>query len=437
MLVAAMVVVTAAPATGAAAASAADSLGPGPTTYLDDCSTIDDSGTYVLDRDVRTSAESCFTVTADDVRLLGAGHTVVAGNTTGSAIVVDGATGVHIEGFDVVDWWRGVTVVDAADVAVTGVTVQNASADGVRVRDSTGVTLANGSVVAAGGHGVAALESETVTVDGMRLANNTGDGVSVRRSTGTTVRASEITENGGVGVSVAADSVSEVDRPDVPAWLLPLLGGSSFDGLGELFAASDGDADRASTVIADNRLENNRYEGVLVHGDNQSRVAGNTISGATDGIRLFNVSGASVADNEVTGSVDDGIALSSVRETNLSGNTVTDNGDDGLYVVGSANVVTNNTLVGNGDDGIDLHDSVENNITQNDAHDNYDDGIYLRESDRNVVAENRFVDNDDDGFDIRGSTENTVHNNTVCGNANRDMQVRLGVVGNDVRDNSC
>jgi len=25
----------------------------------------------------------------------------------------------------------------------------------------------------------------------------------------------------------------------------------------------------------------------------------------------------------------------------------------------------------------------------------------------------------------------------VCGNANRDMQVRLGVVGNDVRDNSC
>ncbi|MXR40371.1 hypothetical protein GRX01_03240 [Halobaculum sp. WSA2] len=436
-LVAAMVVATAAPAASAAGAFAADDHEPGPTTYLDHCTTIDDPGTYILDRDVRTSADACFTVTADDVRLLGAGHAVVGTNRNGSAVAVDGASDVHVEGFDVDGWWHGVRVVDAEDVTVTDVSVRNASADGVRVSDSTGVTLSHGSVVAVGGHGVAVLESETVTVDGMRLANNTGDGVAVRRSTGTTVRASEIVENGGVGVAVAAESRPAVDRPNVPAWLLPLFGGGGLGDIAELFASADGADDRERTVIADNRLADNRYEGVLVDGAHGSRIAGNTVVGATDGIRLFNLSGASVADNVVTGSVDDGIAVSAVRGTNVSRNAVTGNGDDGLYVSGSETTVTNNTLVDNGDDGIDLHDSNRSRIAGNEARDNFDDGLFLRESDGNVVAENRLHDNGDDGFDIRGSTDNVVHNNSVCRNANRDMQVRLGVVGNDVRDNSC
>lgn len=436
VLVAAMLTATALSASGATVASGVEELGPDAVTYVERCSILDESGTYVLERDVETTADDCFRVTADDVRLLGTGHTVLGENATGSAVLVDDATEVHVEGLGATDWRRGVTVDGATNVTVADVTVQNVSADGVRISDSTDVTVVNGSVVAGGGHGVTVLDSENAIIEGMRLANNTGNGVSIRRSADTTVHGNAILDNGGVGVDVTADSMSSADRPEVPAWLLPLAGDGGLSDFAEVLAAEP-TAGSAGTVVTDNTIEDNRYQGVLVLRENAGRIANNTVAGSTDGIRLINVSGASVAGNTISGSIDDGIAISWGSETNISDNTVSANGDDGVYVFGSGNVVANNTVANNSDDGLDLHDSDRNRVTANYAYGNGDDGVFFRESNGNTVVDNRFVDNRDDGFDIRGSTDNVIHNNTACRNDNHDMQIRLGVEGNEVRDNSC
>ncbi|SHH02880.1 parallel beta-helix repeat (two copies) [Halobaculum gomorrense] len=228
------------------------------------------------------------------------------------------------------------------------------------------------------------------------------------------------------------DDADPIERPAAPSWLLPLLGDGGLSGLGGLFTPAESVPDGPSVIVADNRITENRYEGVFIRGQNVTRILGDVVSGATDGIHLVNASGGTVIGNTVSGSTDDGIALSSTWATNVSANRLTGNADDGNYVFGSGNVLTNNTLTRNGDDGVDLDSGVDNRLVSNVAHDNVDDGVFLRESDRNVLR-----DNGDDGFDIKASTGNAVYNNTVCRNANRDMQVRLGVEGNDVRDNTC
>ena len=139
--VVAAVLVTSAALVGVAAPAAADGghapvddVGdPGSATYVNDCGTLDRSGVYVLQQDVSAAEGDCLRVTADDVTLLAGGHTVAGGNTSGSAIVAEGVTGLHVEGFTLVGTWNGITLADVEDARVTDVRVRNATGDGVRV----------------------------------------------------------------------------------------------------------------------------------------------------------------------------------------------------------------------------------------------------------------------------------------------------------------
>lgn len=449
-IVAVIVAMTVLPAAYAGTAAAGDSFGPNAVTALDHCQTIDDSGVYVLERNVTGVDGDCFQVAADDVTLLGAGHVLTAGNASGAAVVAKDVSGLHVEGLTAVGWWNGVALTGVERSRITDMTVVDAHGDGFRVTDSTTVDIADTAVTRAGGHGVVVVGSEGVNVTDSVLRNNTGHGISVRESTGTSVRANRIVNNGGVGVRV--DTIPDQQLADVraPSWLHSLSSGSdtrtisdlslaadTFRALPGLFSPDEVEADRSTTVVSDNRIGGNRYEGVFVMQGSGTRITGNNVTGATDGVRLINVSETTVTENTVTGSVDDGIALSVVTETNVTGNVVTTSGDDGVYVFGSDNAVSSNRLLDNADDGVDLDNATETRVASNWAAKNGDDGVFLRESDGNVVVDNTLRDNLDDGFDIRGSVGNAVFNNTLCGNENRDLQVRLGVDGNDVHDNTC
>jgi len=423
--------VAALPAAFGATATAADA--PGSATYLDQCATIDDPGVYVLRSDVVGTDGDCLRVTADDVTLLGAGHVVAADNATGAAVAADGVSDLHVEGIAAEGWWRGVRLTNVEDARVTDVRVGNATADGVRVADSDGVEVDNGSVAGADGHGVVVAASEDVTVASMRLRDNDGDGVAVRDSRAITVRENAVRDNGGVGVRVGPVSQRRSLDADARRWVRPLLGDVGFDALSNLFGAAEAPAD--PIVVSENRIEDNRYLGVSVVGANDSVVEGNRIVGATDGIKLVDVSGADVSDNEVSGSVDDGIALARTSDTDVDGNRLVDNADDGVYVHGDGNTLVDNTVERNADDGFDLDNSSDTRVESNRAANNGDDGLFLREADSGVVAGNELANNADDGLDIRESTANSIHNNTACGNDHRNVHVRTGVSGNDLADN--
>ncbi|MFC7137863.1 right-handed parallel beta-helix repeat-containing protein [Halobaculum litoreum] len=436
VVVAALVVVSTVGIAFAVPATAAEQYGPASTTYVDSCGTLDDAGVYILRNDVTVTDGDCFRVTADDVTLLGAGHTLYGTNTSGAAVVASGVSGLHLEGLETVGWWNAVELTSVEGATIRETAATNSSGDGIRVADSSDVVFENGSITGAAGHGVVVVDSDAVEVVGASLVDNTGDGVAVRRSVATSVRDSLIANNGGMGVRVGVAPEQEASASTgPPSWLLPMLGSSGFDGLDALFTPEPAD-DRPGLTVSDNRIVDNRYEGVMVTQVNRAVVANNTVSGATDGIHVVNASAAVVDGNAVSGSTDDGIVLAFVTDSNVSGNEVTENGDDGVYLIGSNNELRGNVFTNNTDDGLDLDGGANNTILENVARGNVDDGIYLRESDGNRIVGNRLHDNTDDGFGVRGSTANVVTNNSVCGNENRDLQVRTGVTGNEVHDNS-
>ncbi len=435
-LVVTALVVIALPAAFAVPVAANDRLGPNSVTYLTHSTVIDDPGVYVLRTDISASDGDGLTVTADDVTILGAGHSLVGSPEAGSAITADGVSNLHVEGVSITGWWNGLTFADVDGVTLTGVHISNASGDGVRLSESTDVTFAAGSVVGSTGHGVVVTTGRDITVSESTLSDNGGHGIAMRDSRASTVHASTITDNGGVGIRV--DSVPEraPARASLPFWMIPLYGDVPVDVLAEFFGQSSDGVDSQALVVTNNTISDNRYEGVLLVGATGGTIANNTVANATDGIHLYSVSWAAVTGNTISGSTDDGIALSRVNDSTISGNTMVDNRNDGLYLFGDRNALLDNTASKNGDDGIDVDSGADNRIEANAAYNNGDDGVFVREANVNIVIGNDLRNNADDGIDLRGATGNSVNNNTVCGSTDRDVQIRQGVVGNDVHDNN-
>lgn len=435
-LVITALVVTAIPAAVAMPVAADDRLGPNAVTYLTHSTVIDDPGVYILRTDVSATGGDGITVTADDVTIYGAGHSLVGSPDAGSAIIADGVSNLHVEGVAISGWWNGLTLSNVDGATITDVHVTNTSGDGLRITDSVGVSFASGSVVNATGHGVVVTTGRDITVANADLTDNLGHGVAMRDSRASTVHANTIANNGGVGVRVDTVPERAPVRASLPFWMIPLYGDVPLTILADLLGDSSAVTDSQSIVVTNNVITDNRYEGVLVIRAAGGTIADNTISNATDGIHLYSVSKTTVAGNTVSGSTDDGIALSWVNDSSVSGNTMVDNRNDGLYLFGDRNTLRDNTASENGDDGIDVDSGVDNLIESNAAHGNGDDGVFVREANVNSVLGNDLRNNADDGIDLRGSTGNSVGNNTVCGSTDRDVQIRQGVVGNDVFDNN-
>lgn len=150
---------------GAAAVQSTD----GAPTAVSECTTISESGTYVMEGNTTytgtVGSTACITIVADDVVLDGQGATFDGrgiSNVTG--IRVAGAENVTVRNIHVQDWHRGVDVVDGSGTRVRGVTASESvygvsverSTDtvvrdsrasrtmvGVRIADSTGTTITN------------------------------------------------------------------------------------------------------------------------------------------------------------------------------------------------------------------------------------------------------------------------------------------------------
>ena len=104
-----------------------DSPTVGPNaTPIDSCTTIRESGTYVLTTDVvhdksTRLSESCITILADDVVFDGQGHRIEGNGISDTRGVQTNATNVTVRDVVVAEWGRGIYYVNASGGTIAGV----------------------------------------------------------------------------------------------------------------------------------------------------------------------------------------------------------------------------------------------------------------------------------------------------------------------------
>ncbi|USZ69844.1 right-handed parallel beta-helix repeat-containing protein (plasmid) [Halorussus salilacus] len=158
----------------ATAPTDAQSTGEAEPTPLDSCTTIEESGTYVLTDDIENGgktpiSESCFEIRADDVTVDGDGHEVAGrGESHTDGVAVVGADGVTVRNVEVHDWHNGV-VVENGSASVREVT-SHANAYGIRL-ENAGETSVEANTVEDNLVGIYA-EGEAVSLGDNDLSGN-------------------------------------------------------------------------------------------------------------------------------------------------------------------------------------------------------------------------------------------------------------------------
>ncbi|MBI4178986.1 right-handed parallel beta-helix repeat-containing protein, partial [bacterium] len=197
-----------------------------------------------------------------------------------------------------------------------------------------------------------------------------------------------VTVNGTetAGVNIDKDSVTLIGK-DSNATVINPSGASTINGLYGIFADSQTglvirnlgvtgayegmhlyNVDR-STIGGDSVCSNGDVGIYLQYGSETNTVTGNTASSDSYGIVLYwNSNNNTVTGNTADTNLKSGILLDSSSNNMMSGNSVVSNTEDGflIYSSSNSNFLTGNRAVSNLRDGIQLWASSNNRVTQND-----------------------------------------------------------------------
>jgi PGF-pre-PGF domain-containing protein len=328
-------------------------------TEIDSCTTIDSSGSYLLNQSVTQSVDSsCIVIRADDVTFDGGGHTIDYPGDLGSptGIDVDNGTGglsnvtvrdVRVEGFFFGVQYRRVEDGRIVDVETANndnamfvfegrnTTVRNATTESIINVDGPD-HLVTGSTVTGSSDplstGITADSNATVRHSAVRKM---GTGL-FASGTGATFRNNTVVDSVGYGVRLG----------------------------GEL-AAED-------ALVEDSTIRNSGSDGVFVGGLSANRnvtIRGGEVSGSRgDGINVTNAGtgpdATTVEDVVVTDNAGDGVHLGDgVVDTTLRNVTLRSNDVDGFNTSGTTNdtLLVDSTVGANGDDAVDAAGS--SNVT--------------------------------------------------------------------------
>jgi parallel beta-helix repeat protein len=276
------------------------------------------------------------------------------------------------------------------DVTIRGsLLTGNENGHGVRILESTDVTLARNTLVGAedGVDGVHVRESEDVTVADNDIRSFNHDGVGVSEAVDTRIVGNEIrsvdtgVEDLGSGTLVADNRILS---PNVEAVYLSSTNATVRGNIirdarqAVLFLGADGveirgntiDGTSRSAVTNEERLEpRKRVSDVTVAGNvirNASQTAvnlelaadavvgGNIIRDSGGGMNLFQAPDARVANNTVIGNAGAGLDLSAVGGITVANNTIRDNGDDGVEFGAGDGLLVGNTFSRNRDASVSV-----------------------------------------------------------------------------------
>ena len=188
------------------------------TRGIDGCVTIDEPGAYELTGDLEAEADAaCIVISADDVSLAGNGYTI-AGDGSGTGILVDDGTAVSIENVGVENLDRGIRTVESRGTRIGAITATDAavildsnSASSV-VRDCTldncDIEVVGGSqtlllgntVTGAAGNGIFLEATLDVSVLENTISGSETAGIYLDELSDSQIMLNEIANNGGAGI---------------------------------------------------------------------------------------------------------------------------------------------------------------------------------------------------------------------------------------------
>lgn len=445
LLVCVLVAIASGPAVAGPLVQEGPASGDGPTE-IDACTTITESGTYVVADDLGADDRpSCIRIEADDVVLDGGGH-VLDGGTPAVAVqrfvertfrgqpapgderwrragvlAVD-AENVTVRNVETTGWLAGVSFVNVTDGVVRDVVARG---NGFGVVQAGG---ANGSVVDArtpsnDGGGVFLLASRDATVSGVETSDNGLFGVYAARTANASVEATTASNNDVAGVllerasgGVVRNVVARSNRV-AGVYLLDANGTTVVDAtavrnsqVGVYLRGGDAVTVRNATAnanavgvvlenarnatVANSTANLNRRSGVVAFASDRSRIAGSTASG-NDFAGVYVIEG-------------EGIAVRDVRASQNAMGVVFENATDGTVSGGS--------FAGNARTGVTLFNATATTIRGANASRNDYHGVFLVNASDSAVTGSNASYNGLAGVYLRNATGNAVTNNTLLGN---------------------
>ncbi|UPW01502.1 right-handed parallel beta-helix repeat-containing protein [Halorussus gelatinilyticus] len=197
--------------TAATAETGADATAP---TRISSCTTITESGEYVLAADVanatptrpRTGLGGCIEIRADDVLVRGGNHTVAAGPGGRPGVVgvlvrgPESRSNVTVRNLTTTRWGAGAAVLGASGVTLRNVSAVNNLGDGFFVENAPDLRI-RGGAVRGSNTGIFLRRSPNASLAGLSVADNLA-GVSVRRSPDLSLRNLSVADHSQFGVAL-------------------------------------------------------------------------------------------------------------------------------------------------------------------------------------------------------------------------------------------
>lgn len=165
--------------------------------------------------------------------------------------------------------------------------------------------------------------------------------------------------------------------------------------------------------INDNRIYGNNW-GIFLDFSDDTIINNNNLVGNNDGMMIFQSNHNQIMSNRVNNNRYQGILNFNCLSNKFNDNTIEDNEDYGIQIFNSRNTVINNNIFDeNGRDAITLYKSNNNTFTLNEIYEG-PNGISLwYNSEENLVSNNIFSNLDENGIIIQKSCDNVIENNEI------------------------
>lgn len=176
--------------------------------------------------------------------------------------------------------------------------------------------------------------------------------------------------------------------------------------------------DSSHTIITDNRVQANDFQGMYLVGSSDNVIANNTVnSNGNYGIILWSGSNNNVVTNNTVSDNKRGITLGYSMENLVSNNTIKDNAQYGIELQQPSNKNTfcNNTIINNSEIGITIGlfgTSYQGNTILRNTIEQHNQGLYLRNATNTTIAGNTVTETTT-GIMLEQSAQNTISNNSV------------------------
>ena len=376
------------------------------------CFEINAPGYYKLGEDIlNCTTKQCITITASDVVLDGAGHTIDGGDANASierfGIYVKNSSielsNVTVKNLNVTGWNTGIYFYGVKNSRIENNQVNN-NKNGIYLDYSNHISLTNNTVYN-NSDGIYYWYASRTNITNNTVYNNSARGINLMVSHDNTLTNNIINNNSGAGIRFEASNNNT------------LICNSAYNnGVGLHTITSSNNA-----IINNNLYKNTRGGISLCYSHNNTLINNSVYNNMQSGI-ILTLKNSTLKNNKVYNNMGHGIALFHLSDNNTLNNNRVWNNKRGLSITLSNGTIMNNNVYNNTQTGIALSDSNNIRLTNNSVSSN-SKGIVLRDSNNNSLTHNSIYSNSWNGLRFDKSNGNTLTHNTVYDNGDNGISL--------------